>query len=193
MAAAAETAHEHGLEFYMLLSNMKTQTSLGAMASLYHQWDKDFRDFMERELSHAYDRDRNECWRLLMVHLFFLVILLFSSPVSAQWLIEESQQTDLLASRPTATAASLVSDDGRLAWEYMCVRTASGRYFESLDLYTERSGEQFRGGTIRYRFDDGKWQRARWNSGGSWLGFHSDEEMRQCLTSAPLGQIEVIA
>ena len=56
MAAAAETAHEHGLEFYMLLSNMKTQTSLGAMASLYHQWDKDFRDFMERELSHAYEQ-----------------------------------------------------------------------------------------------------------------------------------------
>ena len=58
MAAAAENAHEHGLEFYMLLSNMKTQTSLGAMASLYHQWDKDFRDFMEHELSHAYDRDQ---------------------------------------------------------------------------------------------------------------------------------------
>ena len=56
MAAAAETAHEHGLEFYMLLSNMETQTSLGAMASLYHQWDKDFRDFMERELSHAYEQ-----------------------------------------------------------------------------------------------------------------------------------------
>ena len=116
-----------------------------------------------------------------MVHLFILVILLFSSPVSAQWSIEESQQTDPLASRPTATAASLVSDDGRLAWEYMCVRTTSGRYTESLELYTERSGEQFRGGTIRYRFDDGEWQRARWNSGGSWLGFHSDEEMRQFL------------
>ena len=61
------------------------------------------------------------------------------------------------------------------------VLTASGRYTESLDLYTERSGEQFSGGTIRYRFDDGQWQRARWNSGGSWLGFHSNEEMRQFL------------
>ena len=109
------------------------------------------------------------------------LILLSSSPVSAQWSIEESQQTDPVASRPTATAAALVSDDGRLAWEYMCVRTASGRYTESLDLYTERSGEQFSGGTIRYRFDDGQWQRARWNSGGSWLGFHSNEEMRQFL------------
>ena len=116
-----------------------------------------------------------------MVRLLFLAILLSSSPVSAQWSIEESQQTDPVASRPTATAAALVSDDGRLAWEYMCVRTASGRYTESLDLYTERSGAQFSGGTIRYRFDDGQWQRARWNSGGSWLGFHSNEEMRQFL------------
>ena len=124
---------------------------------------------------------RNERWRLLSIRLLFLAILFSSSPVSAQWSIEESQQTDPLASRPTATAAALVSNDGRLAWEYTCVRTASGRYTESLELYTERSGEQFRGGTIRYRFDDGEWQRARWNSGGSWLGFHSDEEMRRFL------------
>ena len=40
MAAAAETALEHGQEFYMLLSDMKMQTTLGAMASLYHQWEK---------------------------------------------------------------------------------------------------------------------------------------------------------
>ena len=54
-----------------------------------------------------------------MVRLLFLAILLSSSPISAQWSIEESQQTDPVASRPTATAAALVSDDGRLAWEYM--------------------------------------------------------------------------
>lgn len=54
MAAATETALEHGEGFYMLLSDMKIQTTLGALASLYHQWEKDFRGFMERELSEAY-------------------------------------------------------------------------------------------------------------------------------------------
>ena len=57
MGAAAEEANDRGVEFYMLLNDMKIQTTLGAMASLYHQWDKDFRDFLERELSNWYDRD----------------------------------------------------------------------------------------------------------------------------------------
>lgn len=58
MAAAAETAMDRGHEFYMLLSDMRTQTTLGAMAALYHQWDKDIRGFLEGELSHSYDRDQ---------------------------------------------------------------------------------------------------------------------------------------
>ena len=57
LGAAAEYAIEGGAEFYTLLKDMKTQTTLGAMASLYHQWDKDFRDFLDDELSHWYDRD----------------------------------------------------------------------------------------------------------------------------------------
>ena len=78
-------------------------------------------------------------------------------------------------------AACLVSERGRLAWEYLCFRTGSGRYTETLDLYTEQSGEQFSGGTVRYRFDSGQWQRVRWNSFGASLGFHSDDEMRRFL------------
>ena len=70
MAAAAETALEHGQEFYMLLSDMKTQTTLGAMASLYHQWEKDFREFMERELPDTYDRDTKSVWRSDINKLF---------------------------------------------------------------------------------------------------------------------------
>ena len=58
MANVAETAEEHGVEFYLLLSDMKTRTTLAALASLNHQWEKDFRDFMERELSRVYDRNQ---------------------------------------------------------------------------------------------------------------------------------------
>ena len=50
-AAADETAVNHGVKFYHLLTNLKIQTSLGALASLYHQWEKDFREFMASKLS----------------------------------------------------------------------------------------------------------------------------------------------
>ena len=117
--------------------------------------------------------------RWLLVCLLFVV-----TPVSAQWSIEESQNTDVLRSRPTATAAGLVSDEGRLAWEYMCIRIggSGGRYTETLELYTERDGDRFNGGTVRYRFDGGQWQRVRWNSfAGASLGFHSDDNMHRFL------------
>jgi hypothetical protein len=56
MSAVAEVAYERGADFYMLLSDLKTQTTLGALASLFHQWDKDFRSFMEREMAHSFGR-----------------------------------------------------------------------------------------------------------------------------------------
>ena len=49
MAAAAEIARHDGMEFFMFLSHLKTQTTLGALASLYHQWEKDFRGFMQHQ------------------------------------------------------------------------------------------------------------------------------------------------
>ena len=117
-----------------------------------------------------------------MGRLLLLTFLFSVEPASAQWLIEESQETDGLRSRPTATAAGLVSNEGQLAWEYMCFRTPSGRYTETLELYTERDGERFSGGTVRYRFDGGQWQRVRWNSfGGASLGFHSDDNMHRFI------------
>lgn len=65
MSDAAETAFEAGYEFYELLSDMRTQTMLSAVASLYQQWDKELRYFLEHELCHAYDRDDviKFCWR----------------------------------------------------------------------------------------------------------------------------------
>ena len=64
MSDIAETARDHGIEFWMMLHDLKIQTFLGSLASLYHQWDKDFRGFMERQLSHTYDRSQVSelCW-----------------------------------------------------------------------------------------------------------------------------------
>jgi hypothetical protein len=48
----AEAAHERGLRFYESLSDLKQQVILGALAGLYHQWEKELREFIERELMH---------------------------------------------------------------------------------------------------------------------------------------------
>ena len=71
----------------MLLSDMKSQTILGALASLYHQWDKTFRDFMEGELTRTYDRDQvtEYAWQPNIGKLFD-ILEKFNWPVrQAEW------------------------------------------------------------------------------------------------------------
>ncbi len=55
MSAIADTAEDRGQDFYGLLADLKKQTILGALAGMYHQWEKDLRLFIERELRHAYE------------------------------------------------------------------------------------------------------------------------------------------
>jgi hypothetical protein len=55
-ADAADVATGNSQEFYALLSDLKDQTILGAVAGMYHQWDKDLRDFLEKELRHYLDQ-----------------------------------------------------------------------------------------------------------------------------------------
>jgi hypothetical protein len=52
VAEIAEIASDGGQAFYGLLSDLKRQMLLGALAGLYHQWDKELRDFVEHELRH---------------------------------------------------------------------------------------------------------------------------------------------
>ncbi len=87
MSDVAESALAEEVDFYMLLSDMKRQTTLGAMASLYHQWDKDFRDFMERKLSHAYDRAwvTENIWESSIDKLFNILEDFGWSVRQAQW------------------------------------------------------------------------------------------------------------
>ena len=62
MAAAAEIARHDGMEFFIFLSHLKTQTTLGALASLYHQWEKDFRGFMQHQISVSQDGKESKDW-----------------------------------------------------------------------------------------------------------------------------------
>ena len=60
MAARADIARHDGMDFYLLLSHMKTQTTLGALASLYHQWEKDFRGFHAASINRQSRRRRSK-------------------------------------------------------------------------------------------------------------------------------------
>src|SRR5579871_2176214 len=46
----AEAAYEAAIEHVQLLADLHNQVILGALAGVYHQWDKELRKFMVREL-----------------------------------------------------------------------------------------------------------------------------------------------
>lgn len=47
-----EKAHDIGIEFYGLLSDMREQTRLGVVAGMFQEWDKQLRDWLVREIQH---------------------------------------------------------------------------------------------------------------------------------------------
>lgn len=52
-----ERAHDEGIEFYELLSNMHNQTRLSVAAGMFHQWDKQLRDWLAQEVHHWHRGD----------------------------------------------------------------------------------------------------------------------------------------
>lgn len=47
-----EAANNVGIEFYGLLSDMREQTRLSVVAGMFHQWDKQLRQWLAREIQH---------------------------------------------------------------------------------------------------------------------------------------------
>jgi hypothetical protein len=47
-----EAAQEEGIAHYQLLSNMRDNTRLSVVAGMFHEWDKQLRDWMVREIQH---------------------------------------------------------------------------------------------------------------------------------------------
>lgn len=52
-----EAANEIGIEFYGLLSDMRDQTRLSVVAGMFHEWDKQLRDWLVREIRHWHHGD----------------------------------------------------------------------------------------------------------------------------------------
>jgi hypothetical protein len=51
-ASFYEAANEAGIEFYALLSDMRDQTRLSVVSGMFHEWDKQLRDWLVREIQH---------------------------------------------------------------------------------------------------------------------------------------------
>lgn len=52
-----EAANDAGTEFYGLLHDMRDQTWLSVVAGMFHEWDKQFRDWLVREIQHWHHGD----------------------------------------------------------------------------------------------------------------------------------------
>lgn len=53
-----ESAHEVGIEHYGLLNEMREQTRLSVVAGMFHEWDKQLRDWLIREIHHWHSGKR---------------------------------------------------------------------------------------------------------------------------------------
>jgi hypothetical protein len=47
-----EAAHDEGIEFYQLLSDMRDRTRLSVIAGMYHEWEKQLRKWLSDEIRH---------------------------------------------------------------------------------------------------------------------------------------------
>ena len=56
-ASFYEAAKEVGIEFYGLLNDMRDQTRLSVVAGMLHEWDKQLRDWLVRQIQHWHHGD----------------------------------------------------------------------------------------------------------------------------------------
>ncbi len=66
-----EAANDAGIEFYQLLSDMRDRTVLSVVAGMFHEWDKQLREWLVREIQHwhAGDKVAEAIWRADFVQI----------------------------------------------------------------------------------------------------------------------------
>lgn len=57
MSDAAEWAYDEAASHYLALTELRKQVLLGGLAGMYHQFDKQLREFIEREMLHYVDHE----------------------------------------------------------------------------------------------------------------------------------------
>lgn len=76
-ASVYEAARDHGVEFYASLEEMRRQTRLSLMASIYHHWDKEVRTWLVKQIEH-WSRGENVPKQIWSANLDELIELLDS-------------------------------------------------------------------------------------------------------------------
>lgn len=63
-ASIYEAAHEEGIAYYQLLKDMRDNVRLSVVAGMFHEWDKQLRDWMVREIRHWHrgNEVRDKIW-----------------------------------------------------------------------------------------------------------------------------------
>lgn len=76
-----EAAHDKGIEFYQLLSDMHENTRLSVIAGMFHQWDKKLRDWIVCEMHHWHhgENAKGSIWKAdVLAIMDFLVAFGFN-------------------------------------------------------------------------------------------------------------------
>lgn len=60
-----EHAYDASIEFYQMLSDMRNRTLLSIVAGIFHEWDKQLRDWLVKEVNHWHKGDaiRKAIWK----------------------------------------------------------------------------------------------------------------------------------
>jgi hypothetical protein len=75
LSDAAEWARDEAIGHYMMLNDLRKQVLLSSIAGLFHQWDKELREFIDMELRHNIKRewiDKN-VWKATTFQIFELI------------------------------------------------------------------------------------------------------------------------
>lgn len=72
MGEIADRVNDKSGEHYRLLTDLRTSVIVGALAGLYHQWEKRLRDFIEMELRHdkSSDQASQKAWPRDIANVF---------------------------------------------------------------------------------------------------------------------------
>lgn len=71
MGDAYEASNDAGIEFYQLLSDMRDQTRLSVVAGMFHEWDKQLRDWLSQEIRHLFPGEtvNSKLWSVNFVQI----------------------------------------------------------------------------------------------------------------------------
>lgn len=66
-----EQSHEEGIEFYQLLDEMRNRTRLSVVAGFFHEWDKQLRGWIVKEVNHWHsgNETKSAVWKAKFIEI----------------------------------------------------------------------------------------------------------------------------